>query len=84
MIAAISNPVDKLRRQVLQAMHGQIHPPFGQCLFDLLGEHPLGADLGKGHVGDLVARGLDDLQLDLVPTLAQQRGNVIGLPQREL
>jgi hypothetical protein len=72
------------RRQVLKAVHRDINPAFGQRLFDLLGEHALGADLGESNVDDFVARGLDDLELDFVAALAQQRRDVIGLPESEL
>ena len=72
------------RRQILKAMHRDINPAFGQRLFDLLGEHALGTDLGEGNVDDFVAGGLDDLELDLVAALAQQRRDVIGLPESEL
>ena len=65
-------------------MHREIDAAFGQRVFDLLGEHALGADLGESDIGDLVAGGLDDLQLDLVAALAQQRGDVIGLPESQL
>ena len=65
-------------------MHREIDPPFGQCFFNLLGEHALGADLGERNISNLVAGGLDDLQLDFVSTLAQQRGDVVRLPERQL
>ena len=56
----------QLRGQVLQAVDGQVDAAFRQGVFDFLGEHALGADLGQRHVGDLVAGSLDDFQLDLV------------------
>ena len=65
-------------------MHRKIDAAFGQRFFNLFGEHALGADLGERDVGDLVAGGLDDLDLDFVSALAQQVGNVVRLPEREL
>ncbi len=84
VMATSSNPGWQPSRQVLKAMHREINLAFGQRLFDLLGEHALGADLGEGDIGDFVAGGLDDLELDLVAALAQQRRDVIGLPESEL
>src|SRR5664279_1349098 len=74
----------QLGRQVFEAVHSEINPAFGQGVFDLLGEHAFGADLGQCYLRDLVAGGLDDLELDLVAALAQQCRNVIGLPESEL
>src|SRR5580698_2405491 len=65
-------------------MHSQIDAALGQRFFDLLGEHSLGADFGQSDVGNLVARGLDDFDLDFVSLLAQQRRDVVGLPECEL
>ena len=62
-------------------MHRQIDAPFRQRVLDLLGEHALGSDLRERDVENLVARGLDNLQLDFVPLFDQQGGNVFGLPQ---
>ena len=45
-------------------MHREIDAAFSERVFDLLGEHALGADLRESNVENLVARGLDDLQLD--------------------
>jgi hypothetical protein len=56
----------------------------GQRLFYFFGEHPLCADLGERHVSHFVASGSDDFQFNLVTALAQQAGNVIGLPQSQL
>ncbi len=60
----------QLRRQVFQTMDGQIDAPVQQRLFNLLGEHSLGADLRQRHVEDLVARRLDNFELDLVASFA--------------
>src|SRR5271165_4849160 len=65
-------------------MHCEIDAAFGQRILNLLGEHALGANLGESDVGDLVASGLNDLQLHFVPTRAQKRRNVVGLPESQL
>ena len=54
-------------------MNGEIDAIFGEGLFNFLGEHALGADLGKSDIGDLVAGGLDDFDLDVVPARFEQR-----------
>ncbi len=51
-------------------MDREIDAVFGQRIFDLLGEHPLGSDLGKCNIGDLVACGLDRLELNLMSAFA--------------
>jgi hypothetical protein len=63
-------------------VHREINTPFGQRVFNLLGEHAFGANLRERHIEDLVASGLDDLELDLMAALAKQGRNVIGLPER--
>ena len=65
-------------------MHGQIHSALGQRLFDLLGEHSLGAHLCEGHLLQPVPGRLDDLNLDHMALSAKQRGNVVGLPKGQL
>ena len=65
-------------------MHREIHAIVEQRFLDLLGEHALGADLGKSDIGDAVAGGLDDFNLDLMSALLEQRLDVIGLPERKL
>ena len=52
-------------------MHGQIDSCRSQRLFDLFGEHSLGADLGEGNVGDLVSGGFDNFDFHFMATLAQ-------------
>ncbi len=70
--------------QIFQAVDGEVNPVFDQGFLDFLGEHALGADFRERHVGDFIARGLDDLQFHGVALRAQQIGNVVGLPEREL
>src|ERR1700746_3756775 len=65
-------------------MHGEIDASGGQSLFDLLRKHALRADLGQGDVGDFVARGVDDFNFNLMSAGAQQRGDMVGLPESEL
>src|SRR5208283_4580775 len=71
-------------RQVLQAVHREINPPFRECLFNLLGEHALSTNFGEGNIGNFVASGFDDLDLDLMTTFAKQRRDVVGLPESKL
>ena len=70
VMAAISKSRREFGGQVLQAVYREIDPILGQGFLDLLGEHALGADFGEGDIGDLVAGGLDDLNLNLVPCFA--------------
>jgi hypothetical protein len=65
-------------------MHSKIDAPGGERFFDFFREHSLGANHREGYVGNLVAGGLDDFDLDFVTSRTQNRGNVIGLPEREL
>ncbi len=74
----------QLRGQILQAVHGEVNPVFDQGFFDFLGEHALGADFRQRHVGDFIARSLDDLEFHGVALSAQQVGDVVGLPECEL
>ena len=53
-------------------MYGEIDALVEQRFFDLLGEHPLGADFGERDVENLVAGGLDDLKFDFVAAFAKQ------------
>jgi hypothetical protein len=53
-------------------VHGQIGPTVQQGFLDFLDEQPLAADLGQGHVQDLVAGGLDQQQF-------HRRARVVGL-----
>ena len=65
-------------------MHGEIDASGGEGFFNFLREHALGADHGQGNVGDFVAGGVDDFDLDLVAAGAQEGRDVIGLPERKL
>src|SRR5271157_805714 len=70
--------------QVFQAVHREIYAIFEEGFFNFLGEHALGADLGERDLGDFVAGGLDDLELDGVPLGTEEIGNMMCLPQRKL
>src|SRR6185312_12906105 len=65
-------------------MNGEVDGLGGEGVLNLLCEHALGADLGKGDVEDFVAGGFDDSDVGGVAGLAQRVGDVIGLPEREL
>src|SRR5262245_17128096 len=67
-------------------MHGEIGGSLDERLLDLFDEQPLAADLRERHVEDLVARRLDDRQLDLRAGRdgLDARLDVIRLPECEL
>src|SRR4051812_28152592 len=65
-------------------MHRQVHAPFEQRLFNLLGEHALGADLSQRDVEDLVASGLNDFDFNFTTMPAKLVCYVVGLLEREL
>ena len=65
-------------------MNGEIDSSGSKGFFDFLGEHALGADLGEGDIGDLVACGVDDFDLDLVPAGQQEGRDVVRLPEGKL
>ncbi len=67
-------------------MHGEIDASGGEGFLNLFGENSfaksaLGADLGQRDVDDPVARGMDDFGFHVVPARAQQRGNMVSLPE---
>jgi hypothetical protein len=59
--------------QIFEGMDGEMHAAFGERLFNLLGEHSFGTDLGERDIGDFVAGGVDDFDFNFVPALAQKR-----------
>jgi hypothetical protein len=65
-------------------MHCQIHVVRRQAIFNLFREHALCADFGQRNVNNLVPGGVDDLDFDVMPALAQQHSNMVGLPERQL
>src|ERR1700681_2785472 len=65
-------------------MYRQIDAAFNQRFFDLFSEHPLGTNLRKRNVGNLVPGGFDNLDFYDVPLITQLIGNVICLPERQL
>src|SRR5450432_732547 len=74
----------KFGGKIFQAVDSQVNLIFGERFLNLLGKHALGADFCERDVNNLIACSLYDLNLNLVAALAQQFGNVIGLPQSEL
>src|SRR5215471_2849968 len=74
----------KFGRKVFQRVHGEIDFSCGEGFFDFFGEHALRPNLCEGNVGDLVAGGVNDVDLDLMSTRAQESGNVVCLPEGEL
>jgi hypothetical protein len=65
-------------------VNGQIDTSGGEGFFDLFGKHALGANFGQGDVGDFVAGGMNNVDFDFVSANAEQRRNVVGLPEGEL
>ena len=74
----------KFGGQVFQRVDGEIDASGGEGFFNFFREHALGADHGEGYVGDFVAGGVNDFDFDFVATVAQERGDVVGLPEGEL
>ena len=74
----------KFGGEIFQGMHGEIDASSGEGFLDFFGEHSLGADLGQGDVGDFVAGGVDDFDLDFVAAGTEKGGDVVGLPEGEL
>jgi len=52
--------------------------------FNFFREHTLDADPGEGYVGDLIAGGVDDFDFNFEAAGTEERGNMVGLPEREL
>ncbi len=70
-------------------MHGEIDAAGGEGFFYLFGENSfaksaLGAHLGQGDIGNLVAGGMNNFNFDFVAARAQQCGDVVGLPEGQL
>src|ERR1700676_2129171 len=79
----------KVSGEVFQRMHGKIDAAGGESVFDFFGENSFSksafrSDLGQRDVGDFVAGGVNDPDFDFVAVGAQQRCNVVGLPEGEL
>jgi protein SCO1/2 len=78
-----------LRWQVFERMDGQVDATGGERVFDLLDEDARAIrreTLRRGKAGVLhaVADGADDLEFYRVAERAELRGDVVGLPEREL
>ena len=70
-------------------MDGEVDAAGGEGFFDFFGEDSFAesafrADHGEGDVGDFVSGGVDDFDFDFVAAGAQERGDVVGLPEGEL
>ena len=74
--------VDRLGRQILQTVNGQIDPVVEQGALDFLGEDALGAQLADRRRAD-IPFGLDLDQFDVGPQGAELAGNPFGLPHRQ-
>jgi hypothetical protein len=70
-------------------MHGEIDEAGGEGFFDFFREYSfaksaLSADLGQRNIGDLVAGGMNNFNFDFMSARAEQRGDVVGLPESKL
>jgi hypothetical protein len=65
-------------------MNGKIHAPIRKSFLNLLGEHPLGTNLGEGDLLQAIACRLDDLYLDQMTLAAEKRSDVVCLPESQL
>ena len=74
----------KFGGQIFQRVDGEIDASGGEGFFDLFGKHAFGAHHSQGDVGDFVAGSVDDFNLDFVAAGAQQRRDVVGLPEGKL
>ena len=59
------NPGRQLEWNVFQAVNGKIDAAIEQCLIDFFCEEPFAANLGEGHIQDLVACSFDWDELDI-------------------
>ena len=73
--------IRQFRRQVFQAVDGEINSAIRERFLDLFDEHALRSDFGEGHIGDFVAGSVDDLDFDLVIAVAKEFSNVVCLPE---
>src|ERR1700756_1110184 len=65
-------------------MHSEVDSASGESFFDLFREHPLGTNLRESNVGDLVASGVDNFDLNFMAVRLQKRRDVISLPKSQL
>ena len=71
--------VGEERGHVLQAVDGRVHAPFQECLLDLLDEERLAPEVREGDVGEPVAGGGDERDVDLDTAAAQALGHQLRL-----
>ena len=77
-------PVDGVGGEVLEAVDGDVGAAVEDGALDFAGEDADAAHFGQGAGAVLVAGGGDVDELDVVSgVLFQQRGDVLGLPERE-
>ncbi len=74
----------RLRRQILEGVHGEVDAPLDERLLDLAHEHALRADRAEQRRRVLVARGLDDGELDGEAEPLERRGDGARLRAREV
>ena len=73
-------------REVFERVDGEVDAAGGECLFDLLDEDAgaVGGESIERSILQAIAGGADDFDLDGVAIGAKQRGDVVGLPEREI
>ena len=73
------------RRQILEAVNGDLDPALEERVLDRLREDPFAAEAGERHGLHLVAGRLDQGELDAEAGMrrAQPIGDVMGLPERQ-
>ena len=74
----------RLRRQVLERVHGELDAPLDERLLDLAHEHALRTDRAERRRRVLVARRLDDRELDRESDPLERRGHRARLRSRQL
>jgi hypothetical protein len=62
-------------------VNSQVDASISERFLDFLGEHTLGANFGKGYFLQAIAGGLDDLDFDDMSLAAEERRDVVGLPE---
>ena len=76
--------VREFRREILQAVDGEVGAAVEQGFLDLLGEEALGTDFSERDIRGLVAGGFDDFDAAFAAQGGQLGLHPVGLPEGEL